>query len=206
MFDLATLSSFIGVSILLMLTPGPDIIFTLTQGLSNGRKAGVTVALGLACGNFVHTLGVALGLSVVFETSQLAFWIVKLLGAAYLVYLAFLSLKHRKADIQDSTENREVKTNLFRKGFIMNVLNPKVAIFFLAFLPRFVSPDKGSLPLQFIILGSIFVFFVAIVFGSVGFFAGSLGSLFLKNKGFSNGMNIASALIFLGIAVSLILF
>ncbi len=206
MFDLATIGSFIGVSVVLMFAPGPDIIFTLTQGLTNGRKAGLTVALGLACGNFVHTLGVALGLSVIFESSQLAFWIVKLFGAGYLFYLAFMSYVHRKEAIGESTSGGKQEPNLFRKGFIMNVLNPKVAIFFLAFLPRFVNPENGSLPVQFLILGTLFVVLVIFVFGAVGFFAGSLGGLFLKNKRFSYTMNLISAIVFIGIAISLLLF
>lgn len=206
MIDLATLGSFIALSVLVILAPGPDVIFTITQGLSNGKRAGFTVAMGLACGNLVHTLGVSLGLSVIFQTSVVAFWVIRILGAGYLFYLAYLSFRNRHEHLQTKTQTDEKKENLFKRGFIMNVLNPKVAIFFLAFLPRFVSPEKGLLPVQFMMLGGIFVVLVAIVFGAAGLFAGIFGELLIKKPKFSLVMNIVSAIVFTGIAISLLLY
>ena len=205
MFDLASLLFFLGSSVLLTLAPGPDIIFTITQGLSNGKKAGVTTAMGLASGNVVHTTAAALGLSVLFKTSPVAFWILKIAGALYLLYLAYQSIKHRNDTLNIPESNRK-KENLFWRGFLMNIMNPKVALFFIAFLPRFVNPDHGKVMLQFIILGLIFAVQVVFMFGSAGYFAGAFGEMLLKHKGFPWFMNIISAVVFTGIAVSLLFF
>lgn len=205
MFDPASLLVFLGSSILITLAPGPDIIFTITQGLSNGKKAGVTTAMGLATGNLVHTCAAALGLSVLFKTSPIAFWILKIAGALYLLYLAYLSLKHRN-DSPDITNGSSKKENLFWRGFLMNIMNPKVALFFIAFLPRFVNTEHGMVMLQFIILGLIFAVQVVIVFGAAGYFAGSFGNLLSKKTGFTKYMNIISSIVFMGIALSLLFF
>ncbi|MFC0877037.1 LysE family translocator [Saccharicrinis sp. FJH2] len=205
MFDLASLLFFLGSSVLITLAPGPDIIFTITQGLSNGKKAGATTAIGLASGNLVHTTAAALGLSVLFKTSPLAFWILKIAGALYLLYLAFQSIRHRNDTLNISTANGK-KENLFWRGFLMNIMNPKVALFFIAFLPRFVDPDNGRVMLQFIVLGLIFAVQVIFVFGAAGYFAGAFGEMLRKHQGFSRYMNIISAVVFTGIAVSLLFF
>jgi threonine/homoserine/homoserine lactone efflux protein len=205
MFDFTSLLFFLGSSVLITLAPGPDIIFTITQGLSNGKKAGMTTALGLASGNLVHTTAAALGLSVLFKTSPVAFWILKIAGAIYLLYLAYLSIKHRN-DAMNITGSTSKKDNLFWRGFLMNIMNPKVALFFIAFLPRFVNPDYGKVMLQFILLGLIFAVQVVFVFGSAGYFAGTFGEMLRKHHGFHRYMNIISAVIFMGIAISLLFF
>lgn len=205
MFDPASILLFIGASILIILAPGPDIIFTITQGLTNGKKAGITTALGLACGNLVHTIAAALGLSVLFKTSPAAFWILKIAGAIYLLYLAWLSIKHRN-DALDLSQGKMKNENLFWRGFLMNVMNPKVALFFIAFLPRFVKVDSGNVMLQFFILGLLFAVLVVFVFGAGGYFAGFFGEILREKSGFSRKMNIISALVFIVIAISLLFF
>lgn len=203
MFDLTSILLFLGTSVLITLAPGPDVLFTITQGLSKGKKAGMTTALGLASGNLVHTTAAALGLSVLFKTSPTAFWILKLAGAFYLLYLAWLSIKHRN-DALHINASKGKKENLFWRGFIMNVMNPKVALFFIAFLPRFVDYNEGLVMLQFIVLGLIFSVQVVFVFGSAGYFAGYFGEILNKKPAFSKIMNTVSAIVFIGIAASLI--
>lgn len=205
MFSLSALLLFVTSSILLILAPGPDIVFAITQGLTNGRKAGFFTAMGLCLGNSVHTMAAALGLSVIFKTSEVAFVLFKTLGALYLFYLAFKAVKHRNDPLAVNRDNNEVKhSGLLLRGFFMNVLNPKVALFYLAFLPQFVNPDYGNIPLQMILLGLIFMLLVAVIFGSLGYFAGSFGDWVLKKPGFAKVMNLASATVFCGLGIKLI--
>jgi len=205
MFTLTTLLAFIGASILLILAPGPDILFVITQGISNGRKAGFFTALGLAFGNSIHTIGAALGVSIIFKTSPIAFTAFKILGAGYLFYLAYKAIKHRNDKVHLNTSAQINKKKLFAKGFVMNILNPKVALFFLAFLPQFANPETGSVPLQMITLGAIFILLVIVIFGSLGYFAGHIGDWLLKKPTCSKYLNLASAIIFIGIGINLIL-
>lgn len=222
MIELADYLVFIGVAAAITIAPGPDIIFVITQGITAGKRAGVMTALGLACGNFVHTTAVALGISVIFKTSDIAFWIFKILGALYLLYLAYKALKNKDGIIVigaggstvDGYEAAEepsavvcVESNikLMSRGFIMNVVNPKVALFFLAFLPQFTNKTVGSVPLQIIILGLTFIAIVVVIFGLLGFFAGYAGAWLTKYPGFNKGMSYVSSLIYVGIAVTILI-
>jgi len=205
MFSLTTLLTFIGVSILLTLAPGPDILFVITQGISNGRKAGIFTALGLAFGNSIHTMGAVLGVSIIFRTSLIAFTVFKILGASYLFYLAYRVIKPRNNRMYLNKSVQINKRKLFARGFVMNILNPKVALFFLAFLPQFANPEFGNIPFQMLVLGAIFILLVIIIFGSFGYFAGSIGDWLLKKPNYSKYLNLISALIFLGIGINLLL-
>ncbi len=170
MFSLASLLVFITSSIMLILAPGPDIVFTITQGVTNGRKAGFFTAMGLCLGNSVHTMAAAFGLSIIFKTSEVAFVLFKTLGALYLFYLAFQAVKHRNDPLVVNQDKSNVKhSSLLMRGFFMNILNPKVALFFLAFLPQFVNAQYGNIPLQMITLGLIFMVLVALIFGTLGY-------------------------------------
>ncbi|HQP48307.1 MAG TPA: LysE family translocator [Spirochaetota bacterium] len=205
MFITGNFFLFIGSSILLILAPGPDIIFTITQGITNGKRAGVWTAVGLGLGNIVHTLAAAFGITVLLKTSQTAFLIFKILGACYLFYLAFKAIKHRHDifGMEKSGNSNSGALHLFAKGFIMNVLNPKVALFFLAFLPQFVNNAAGSVPLQIVLYGIIFIVLVIIIFGLFGYFSGSVGQKLLKNEKFSSRMSVMSALVFIGLGLKL---
>ena len=205
MVSVSNLLPFLISSILIILAPGPDIIFTLTQGITRGRKAGILTALGLSLGNSVHTIAAALGISLIFETSTIAFNIFKILGALYLFYLAYKSIKHRNDKLSLSKTNTESSQKMFARGFIMNVLNPKVALFFLAYLPQFVEPGPITPFFQIILLGLIFIFLVIIIFGSIGYFAGYVGDLFVRKPHLTRYMNIAAALVFIGIGIKLVL-
>jgi threonine/homoserine/homoserine lactone efflux protein len=160
---LSTLLAFLGASIALTLAPGPDNIFVITQGIARGRKPAIVTALGMCSGVSVHTTAAAFGISAVFYSSAIAFTVVKSAGAAYLLYLAFKTLKERSA-IRLAAVDELPAAALFRRGFVMNVLNPKVAMFFLAFLPQFVTPSAGRIPLQMLLLGIIFMVQAVVIF------------------------------------------
>lgn len=174
MFDTATLLIFVTASLLLIVAPGPDIVFLVAQGATRGARAGFVTAMGLAAGNLVHTVAAALGISVVFQTSAVAFNLVKFAGAAYLLYLAWKMMRSGGDAIEMKRDSEEPKQSLFWRGFLMNVLNPKVALFFLAFLPQFASPSLGPVWLQMLFYGVFFTVMVVLVFGTLGIFAGHL--------------------------------
>lgn len=177
----------------------PALLLFITSSI------GVYTAMGLCLGNSVHTMAAAFGLSVIFKTSEVAFVVFKTLGALYLFYLAFKAIKHRNDPLIVNTANDDVNhKGLLLRGFFMNILNPKVAIFFLAFLPQFVNPGYGSIPLQMILLGFIFMILVAFIFGLLGYFAGSFGEWVLRKPGFAKVMNLASATVFCGLGIKLI--
>ncbi|MEK5237675.1 LysE family translocator [Paenibacillus sp. FSL L8-0470] len=204
MFSIATLFMYLGAAILLILIPGPDLIFAVTQGITNGRKAGVYTAVGLALGNTVHTLAAALGLSIIVKTSPLLFTLFKIAGALYLFNLAYKSLKHRKATLLVNDGEKKDERALLRRGLIMNILNPKVAIFFLTFLPQFVNYDYGVVPLQMLVLGLIFIVLTALIFGALAYFAGAFSSKFLEKPRVQEGANIAAGVIFVGLGMKLL--
>lgn len=181
--DPANLAAFIVASALLTVAPGPDILFLVSQGMSRGRAAGLATALGLASGNLVHTTAAALGASLVFKESAFAFAILKYAGAAYLLYLAYKTVRARNTPPQADGVEAAGRRRLFVRGIAMNVLNPKVAIFFLAFLPGFASPERGPVWVQTILLGLVFVAVVIVVFGTVGLFAGAIGGWLLGRGG-----------------------
>lgn len=204
MFTASTLLWYLGAAILLILIPGPDLIFAVTQGITSGRKAGVYTAAGLALGNTVHTLAAALGLSIIVQTSPVLFTVFKIAGALYLFNLAYKSLKHRKAPMMVGNGEHKSEMALLRKGLIMNILNPKVAIFFLTFLPQFVNYDYGLVPLQMIVLGLVFIVLTALIFGMFAYFAGAFSSKFLEKPRMQEGANIAAGVIFVGLGIKLL--
>ncbi|MEA1915063.1 MAG: LysE family translocator [Campylobacterota bacterium] len=193
-------------SFLLCLAPGPDNIYVLIQGMTRSKKAAIITTLGLCTGLIIHTSAAALGISVIFKTSQLAFNVVKYAGVVYLLYIAYLSFKHRNAplDLSASASKKELKS-LYVKGFFMNVLNPKVSIFFLAFLPQFVHPEVGSVPMQMIVLGLIFMSITVVVFSSIGIAGNLLSSKLLENPSIVKTMNVLTSFVLIGLGVKLAL-
>lgn len=208
MLDLSTLLLFISASVVLTLAPGPDIVFLITQGVTKGRRAGFATAMGLASGCLVHTLGAALGVSVIFRTSALAFQALKIAGVVYLLYLAWKILRAPQTDAAIATghEPTEAKGRaLYFRGVLMNLLNPKVALFFLAFLPQFASPERGAVWVQMVLLGVVFTAQVILVFGAIGLFAGQV-SLWLRRGPLGKvgrHMKWAVASVYIGLAIRL---
>jgi len=196
---------FCGICVLLAFSPGPDNVYVMTIGMTKGKKAAVITTLGLASGVVFHTLAAALGVSVIFQTSEIAFDILKYIGAIYLFYIATQAFIHRNAPLtlSASNEKKELKA-LYFKGFIMNILNPKVSIFFLAFLPQFVNTNLTfSVSSQMLILGLIFLGVTLLVFSSIGFIANILGKKLLEKKNFSKILNYLTSFVLYGIAVKL---
>ncbi|MDD4463569.1 MAG: LysE family translocator [Desulfobacterales bacterium] len=203
--DMHSMICFLGASILLTLAPGPDNIFVVTQGISRGRKAAVFTALGMCSGLSVHTTAAALGISAIFYSSALAFCAVKYAGAAYLMYLAWKAIQDRNALKLKSSVNPLSCFALFRRGFIMNTLNPKVALFFLAFLPQFVSGNSQDVALEMIFLGLIFMVQSVVIFTAIGVLSGQIGNYLLKKPRLARKFSWATAGIFAAIGVRLAL-
>ena len=198
----STLLYFLGASVALTIAPGPDNIFVLTQGIARGRKPAIVTALGMCSGISIHTTAAAFGISAVFYSSVAAFNAVKYAGAAYLLYLACKTLKERSA-LKLLNPDARSAANLFKRGFIMNVLNPKVAMFFLAFLPQFVSPKVGYFPLQMLLLGLIFMVQAAIIFCLIGYFSGSIGSFILTRPKIAKYFDWLTAGVFASLGIRL---
>ncbi|MBI2354838.1 MAG: LysE family translocator [Deltaproteobacteria bacterium] len=199
-----TLLYFLGASIALTLAPGPDNIFIITQGIARGRKPAIVTALGMCSGISVHTTAAAFGISAVFYSSAVAFNAVKYAGAAYLLYLAFKTLKERSA-IRLAVADDRSATALFKRGFIMNVLNPKVAMFFLAFLPQFVTPDTAYFPLWMLLLGFVFMLQAVVIFSLIGYFSGGIGSFILARPRIARYFDCLTAGVFASLGVRLAL-
>lgn len=157
MFDLATLGTFVAVVLGLFLIPGPAVLLVLSRTVQGGRKTGVLTGLGIACGDFVHTLFAAAGLSALLMTSALAFNAVRFAGAAYLFHLGIKAILEKPADPSLPKVAPVTPGRAFLQAIPAEMLNPKTALFFLAFMPQFVHPERGSSFLQFAGLGLIFV-------------------------------------------------
>jgi threonine/homoserine/homoserine lactone efflux protein len=203
MLPIETSATFFLASILLALAPGPDNIFVLTQSALRGRLAGLAVTLGLCTGLIVHTMAVALGVAVIFQTSALAFTVLKSLGACYLVYLAWQAFRASAASLAAGKCSEISPAKLYRRGIIMNITNPKVSIFFLAFLPQFADPSRGPLTAQFILLGGIFIIATILVFGGIALLAGVLGEWLNRSARTQQFMNRMAGGIFVCLALKL---
>jgi len=169
--------SFLLASVLLTFMPGPDNIFVLTESITKGQKNGIAISIGLCTGVLIHTLAAATGLSIVIQKSAVAFSVIKYLGAAYLFYLAFMATKEKPMEVTLGKKSKEETFHLFpliRKGFLMNVLNPKVSLFFIAFLPQFISQDGINITVQMIILGLIFMVQALVIFSLISILASRL--------------------------------
>jgi threonine/homoserine/homoserine lactone efflux protein len=198
-----TLITFSIASFLLSLAPGPDNIFVLLQSALYGARAGLLVTLGLCTGLIVHTALVAAGVAAIFLVNVYAFTALKLLGAAYLLYLAVGAWKAGASELPGGQQPRLGNWQLYRRGIVMNLTNPKVAIFFLAFLPQFAKPENGEIALQIMALGGLFIIIALLVFGSVALLAGRLSELFRRQPAIQRVLNRAAAIVFAGLALRL---
>jgi threonine/homoserine/homoserine lactone efflux protein len=204
MIPFEVILTFFAASILLALAPGPDNIFVLTQSALHGRMSGLVVTLGLCTGLIVHTLAVALGVAVIFQASAVAFTALKLFGAGYLLYLAWQLFRASATRIEAERSNRLSYKKLYSRGIIMNVTNPKVSIFFLAFLPQFTDPVRGSVALQTVLLGLLFILSAVLIFGGIALLAGSLGEWLNRSTRVQKQMNWLTGSVFIGLALKLV--
>lgn len=197
------LSAFFITAVILGFVPGPDNIFVLTQSATEGRKAGIIVTFGLLTGLMFHTLAVAFGVSVIFKTSPMAFTILKIFGITYLLYLAWGSFHSKNAKISGKNGKKRSTFSLYRRGIIMNITNPKISIFFLAFLPQFAEPAKGSMTAQLIILGLTFIIATLMVFSVIAYLAGSIGTFLRNSDKAQTNLNRIAGTVFIALALKL---
>ena len=184
--------------------PGPDNIFVLTESIAKGARNGVLIAFGLNSGVLVHTLAAATGISLILKQSELAFSIIQYAGAAYLLYLAFLAAKEKVEHYKTKENTAKGAFKLFRTGFIMNLLNPKVSLFFIAFLPQFVRPESGDVTKQMVIMGLAFMIIGFITFSSFAILAHQLRKP-LNNIKVLTSIKWAKVLVLVGLALYLLM-
>ena len=185
--DIELLISFLLASITLALMPGPDNVFVLTESITKGKRNGIIISAGLSSGIIVHTIVIATGLSILVQQSPYVYNGIKIFGAIYLLYLAYLTYKEETSTVSISNRSNDLTIKeqwfpLFKKGFFMNVLNPKVTLFFIAFLPQFVNKDGLPFSVQIIILGIIFMIQAFLVFSFISIVAGNLRQLVKSDK------------------------
>ncbi|MDN3620435.1 LysE family translocator [Polaribacter undariae] len=201
-----TLISFVFATAILAFSPGPDNIFVLTQSIVNGTKYGIATVLGLMSGCLVHTSLVAFGVSAIIKENESFFFIIKLLGASYLLFLAFKVYKSdAKIVLSNSNIQKESVFQLFKKGFIMNVLNPKVALFFLAFFPQFLFSKTISNVIQFYTLGALFIAISFLVFSLIAILAGSISTYIKEHTKVGVYLKWGQIIVFTFIAIMILL-
>jgi threonine/homoserine/homoserine lactone efflux protein len=200
-----TTLSFFAASVLLALAPGPDNVFVLLHAAQHGRRAGLLVVLGLCSGLLVHTAAVALGLAAVLAASATAFTVLKLCGAAYLLWLAW-GAWHAPAGMGEPGHTVAMAAGAtYARGVVMNVTNPKVAIFFLAFLPQFVDPARGDVAVQVLLLGAVFMLATLLTFSSIAWFAARFGTALRRSRRAQRLLNRTASVVFVGLALKLAL-
>lgn len=193
-------------SIALTLSPGPDILYVLTQSISNGKKYGIATALGLVSGILVHTTLIALGVSAVIKEAEVIYTAIKVFGACYLLWIAYQVYK-APASITLNAQAKPQKSllALVKQGFIMNVLNPKVTLFFLAFFPGFIDEKLGNVTRQIYVLGFLFMLQAFLVFSMVSIVADKLTVFIRTNEKFAVFLKWLQIVVFIGIAVLILI-
>lgn len=205
MIEPVKLALFIGVSWALILAPGPDMIYVITRGIAHGRKAGILSAIGVVCGILVHTTAAAFGLTLILQTSAFAFLFVKFVGAAYLVYLGIKSWRDKNTFHLQTSAPITKSSTLFWQGVLSNVLNPKIAVFFVAFLPQFVDQGSAQIPLQMITLGLTFAGFGLCFLLVVGYSSGTIGKWLTYRPQYTQFFQRLAGGILIGLGIQLAL-
>ncbi|MGI9218333.1 MAG: LysE family translocator [Hydrogenophaga sp.] len=199
---------FLLTAVLLTATPGPDNLMVLSVGASKGRRLGMAFGLGCAAGCLSHTLLAALGVSAVLAASPVAFTALRVVGGAYLVWLGIGALRSRggvglPVAVADAAGDSAARQ--FAKGVLANAINPKVVLFFLSFLPQFVVPAQGGVPLQMAVLGGVFTLQAAVLFGALGWFAGGVGQWLQRRPRAGLWLDRVSGVVFVGLGLRMAL-
>ena len=197
-----TIIAFVTASVVLSLVPGPDNIFVMSHSALKGWKIGFYTTLGLCTGLIAHTVLVAIGVSVIFQTSAIAFNGLKIIGAFYLLYLAWLSVQNKELNL-GGTDKDSTNRSYYFTGVIMNLTNPKVALFFLVFLPQFVNTSNDNITIQIFLLGLLFILSALCVFTSIAYLASFLEDILKKSKTVNKNLNILAASIYFALAINL---
>ena len=205
MFETTTLLTYLAASIAIILAPGPAQALVLTRSLSDGRQSGILTGIGLNVGTIVHAVAAALGLSAILATSAIAFAVVKFLGAGYLIYLGVQALRTKAHEASTEQTTSATPWQAFHKAVFTGILNPKVAIFFLAFLPQFVDPTRGSAFLQFLILGVILAVLDIVYETLLALIAGALSQWLVHNRAFTLWRQRVTGVVLVGLGIRLAL-
>ena len=202
MIDISKLYFFVAAALALLLIPGPAVLYITARSASQGRLAGLVSVLAIETANFTQAVAAALGLSAILLSSAMAFNVVKYLGAAYLIYLGICKLLAREEDVENESVQTESLSRIYWQGFAVNILNPKTAFFFLAFLPQFVSPEKGNVTAQTLLLGAIFVGLAIITDSMYALLASSVAGRLKGNKNFQKGGRYFAGLVYIGLGIA----
>lgn len=195
---------FLTASVLLTLAPGPDNLYIVTRGIAQGRNAALVAALGFTTGLIGHTLLVACGLAAIIRSSSLLFGAIKFAGAGYLLYLGYRTLRHRDAVVANDAADQFLSLRrIYWQSVLANLLNPKVSLFFLSFLPQFIQPAAGHGELQALLLGGIFMLETLVIFCLIALCSGSLGNWLRTKPAIGRHLNTAAGTTFVGIGLSL---
>ena len=201
MFESSQLYLFLIASLALLLTPGPAVLYIVARSINQGRMAGLVSVLGVETANFFHASAAALGLSAILLSSALAFDIVKYLGAAYLIYLGIRKLVARDDQAKAEMGKQESLSRIYSQGFIVNLFNPKTALFFFAFLPQFVNASNGNITLQIFLLGIMFVVMAVITDSAYAIISSSIANQLNANQNFARNQGYFTGLIYIGLGV-----
>jgi threonine/homoserine/homoserine lactone efflux protein len=193
---------FVGAALVLLLIPGPAVLYIVARSMAQGRMAGFVSDLGIHAATLIHVMAAALGLSALLASSALAFSIVKYLGAAYLIWLGLKKIFGRLEDAEAGALSRHSYARLFRDGFIVNLLNPKTALFFFAFLPQFAEPERGHLAVQITFLGLLFAGLGFITDGCYALLAGTAGNWLKRSRRFLEIERYVSGTLFIGLGLT----
>ncbi len=204
MLNIAELSAFILVVFGLFLIPGPAVLFLITRSAHEGNKTGIIAGLGIATGDFIHVLLAAVGFSAILMTSTAAFNIVKIVGAAYLLYMGIRALLAKASSIKMPDVVQESLLKVYRHGILVEALNPKTALFFLALFPQFVNAESGTIVTQFLILGVIFVVLTVIYTTILAVFTGTIGQLIKRGTGKNRWGQKVLGLLYIGLGLQVL--
>ena len=204
MLTLAQTLAFLAAAVVLTATPGPDNLMVLGMGMSRGRRAGIAFGLGCALGCLSHTLLAVVGVSALIAASPLAFTALKWAGGAYLVWMGVQAWRHAGGVHLPGAAGAQPLHRLFAKGLVANAINPKVVLFFLAFLPQFVVPAQGSVALQLGLLGLLFTAQAALLFGLLGWFSGSVGAWLARRPGLGRWLDRLAGTVFVALGLRMI--
>jgi len=196
---------FIFTSIIIILTPGQDMILVMSRSITQGKKAGIITALGVSIGLLCHTLLASLGLGALLMASELAFTIIKFLGAFYLFYLGYQLLKSKKHELLMDELPKVSIRKMFLQGAISNISNPKIAIFYFSYLPQFVTPSSGNETLQLFVLGLTFAVLTFIMKAPIGYLSGVLSFWIKSRPSILKYIHKTSGIIFIGLGLNLVL-
>ena len=202
MINISQLYLFMAAALVLLLIPGPAVLYITARSASQGRMAGFVSVLAIETANCIQAVAAALGLSAILLSSALAFDVVKYLGAAYLIYLGIRKLLAAHDGMENETVKRESLSRIYWQGFMINILNPKTALFFFAFLPQFVDPAKGNVTGQTLLLGCIFVGMALITDSLYALLASSLAEKLTGNLGLAKGQRYFAGLVYVGLGVT----